>query len=448
VVEAELAKRGREVYRLMLQQHLAEQGTGEVGTVLMVREGEGKVQPYRARRVDSRKLVSIFGEVQVRRRAYVAPGRKAVHPLDARLQLPQRSFSYAVQRRVVEEAVRGPFDEVIESLEKQTGKVLSKRSVEQITGDAAQDFEAFYARRAAPSAEETGPILVGAIDCKGVPVVKAERAAPVARRRKGQKAQKKKMATVAAVFTQPPRVRTPEEVVESLFGERRVGTSTRGRPEHKRVWASLRRSKDEVFGEVAAEMAVRDPAGCKHWVVVTDGERALQHRARRRIPGGVLVLDLLHVLEALWEAAHALYAEGSVEAMEWVRTRALRILQGQVSQVVKGMRQSATKRHLQGAKREAVLGTAGYLYRNREYMRYDEYLKRGWPIASGAVEGACKNLVKDRMERSGMRWQVPGAEAILKLRAVKLSGDMDEYWAFHVQREQARLYGSIQWSLG
>jgi len=279
-------------------------------------------------------------------------------------------------------------------------------------------------------------------------VVKAEQAVSAARRRKGQKAQKKKMATVAAVFTPQPRVRTPEEVVASLFGEQRGAACARGRPEHKRVWASLRKSKDEVFGEVAAEMAARDPAECKDRVVVTDGERALQRRARQRIPGGVLVRDLLHVLEALWEAAHALYVEGSAEAMEWVRTRALRILQGHVSQVVKGMRQSATKRHLQGAKREAVLRTAGYLYRNREYMRYDEYLQQGWPIASGAVEGACKNLVKDRLERSGMRWQVPGAEAMLKLRAVKLSGDMDEYWAFHVEREQARLYGSIQWSLG
>jgi hypothetical protein len=81
-------------------------------------------------------------------------------------------------------------------------------------------------------------------------------------------------------------------------------------------------------------------------------------------------------------------------------------------------------------------------------MHYDEYLKQGWPIASGAVEGAYKNLVKDRMERSGMRWQVPGAEAVLKLRALKLSGDMDEYWAFHIQREQARLYGAIHWNLG
>jgi hypothetical protein len=78
-------------------------------------------------------------------------------------------------------------------------------------------------------------------------------------------------------------------------------------------------------------------------------------------------------------------------------------------------------------------------------MRYHEYLDRGLPIASGAVEGACKHLIKDRMERSGMRWQIPGAEAMLKLRAVYLSGDMDEYWQFHKQQEQLRLYGQQHW---
>lgn len=447
VVEEELGRRGREVWRLLLQRYLDARGTGDVGPEIEVVGADERVWRHHAQRIDPRKVVSIFGEVTVRRTAYVAAGRVSVHPLDAALALPQRSFSYALQRRVVEEAVRGPFEEVCESLERQTGKVLSKRSAEQITVDAAEDFEAFYAQRGAPPAEATGPILVGAIDCKGVPLVKAERAAFPVRRRKGQKAQKKKMATVAAVFTQAPRVRTPEQVVESLFADPRPAGSARERPEHKRVWASLRKSKDEVFTEVAAEMAARDPQGCKQRVVVTDGERALQRRAQRWLPGVVLILDLLHGLEALWEAAYALYAEGSDEATGWVRKQALRILRGQVSQTVKGMRQSATKRQLQGSPREALLKAAGYLYRNRAYMRYDEYLAHGWPIASGAVEGACKNLVKDRMERSGMRWQIPGAEAMLRLRAIKLSGDMDDYWLFHIQQEQARLYGQIQWRL-
>jgi hypothetical protein len=79
-------------------------------------------------------------------------------------------------------------------------------------------------------------------------------------------------------------------------------------------------------------------------------------------------------------------------------------------------------------------------------MRYHEYLANGWPIASGPVEGACKNLIKDRMERSGMRWTEPMAEAIVQLRAVYLSGDFDTYWQFHIEQDQKRLYPEA-WSV-
>ena len=255
------------------------------------------------------------------------------------------------------------------------------------------------------------------------------------------------MATVAAVFTQHPRVRRPEEVVESLFDDTPQQKKPRSRPEHKRVWASIEKGKDAVIQEMVAEMDARDPEGAKLRVAVTDGERALQTRVKKSMPGIVLILDLLHALEYVWKAAYAFHAEGSDEATEWVRKRALMILKGNVSQVVKGMRQSATKRGLTGAKRKAVDSAAGYLYRNRERMHYDIYLGLGLPIASGAVEGACKNLVKDRMERSGMRWCLPRAEAVLKLRAIKLSGDMDEYWRSHIKREQERLYGGQKWAV-
>ena len=79
-------------------------------------------------------------------------------------------------------------------------------------------------------------------------------------------------------------------------------------------------------------------------------------------------------------------------------------------------------------------------------MRYDEYLGNGWPIASGPVEGACKNLIKDRMERSGMRWTEQMAEAIVQLRAISLSGDFDHYWQFHIEQDQRRLYPAV-WSV-
>ena len=155
---------------------------------------------------------------------------------------------------------------------------------------------------------------------------------------------------------------------------------------------------------------------------MTDGERALQIRVDQKLKV-TLILDLMHVLEKLWKAAYVFHAEGSLEADLWVLDRTLRILFGEVGQVVKGIRQSITKRGLSGPKRKTLNAVANYLYRNRSRMRYNEYLANGWPIASGPVEGACKNLIKDRMERSGMRWTEQMAEAIVQLRAIYLSGE-------------------------
>jgi hypothetical protein len=154
----------------------------------------------------------------------------------------------------------------------------------------------------------------------------------------------------------------------------------------------------------------------------------------------------MHALEKLWKAAYVFHAEGSLEAELWVLDRTLRILLGDVGQVVKGIRQSITKRGLSGAAGKTLRGVADYLYRNRTRMRYDEYLAKGWPIASGPVEGACKNLIKDRMERSGMRWTEQMAEAIVQLRAISLSGDFDHYWQFHIEQDQRRLYPAV-WSV-
>jgi len=141
-------------------------------------------------------------------------------------------------------------------------------------------------------------------------------------------------------------------------------------------------------------------------------------------------------VEKLWKVAHALYPDGSREAEQFVYERTERILNGQAGQVVKGLRLIVTKRKLTATKAKTLNDVAGYLYRNRERMRYDLYLANGWPIASGSVEGACKNLVRDRFERSGMRWTIETAEAVLRLRAIYLSGDLDPYWEFYEKSER------------
>ncbi|MGA7927510.1 MAG: ISKra4 family transposase [Candidatus Sulfotelmatobacter sp.] len=446
-VEAQQQTRGREVQRLLLQAHIQRRGLGDMGPTLRVIEPTAEVR-YTHRRVRQRSLKTIFGTVTIARISYSRPGGSGcICPLDEALQLPARSFSYELQKRSIRAAVQGPFQESVAGIAEITGVAIPKRSLEEVLLDAAQDFDAFYREHVREL--DVGSILVAAVDGKGIPMVKPEGAKRMVRPGKGQKTNRKRMATVATVFSRRPWVRTPEEVVQSLFRTGRPAQmvpSSPPRPENKRVWASLVKGKAAVVAEVAQEMDRRDPERNKTRLALSDGERALQILIEKTLPV-TLILDLLHVLEKLWKAAYVFHPEGSPEAELWVRIRTLRVLGGKVSQVVKGLRQSVTKHRLRGRKRKTLLGVAGYLYRNRTRMRYDQYLAKGWPIASGPVEGACKNLIKDRMERSGMRWTEAMAEAIVKLRAIYLSGDFDRYWSFHVERDQQRLHPPRRWSV-
>jgi hypothetical protein len=468
-VEEQLDQRSRELLRLLLQAHLRQRGSGDIGPALQVfsppadaatpADAGGQAAGIRhgEKRHHDCTLHTVFGAVRIARTAYAATGQVSIHPLDEQLQLPARSFSYPLQERLVRHAVQGPFDEAVAHVKRDTGVRLSKRSAEQVAQEAAVDFLAFYRQHQVADAVHTGPIVVTGIDCKGVPMIKPEETLRKVRRGKGDKKQKKRMATVATVRTQQVRVRTPEEVVASLFRttpRQKRPRQQKGQPpsvEHKRVWANLLQSKDEVIAEVAQEVKRVDPGGVKTHVALCDGERALQKRIlpalQEVVPAVLLILDLLHALEKLWQVAHCLYPEGSEEATAWVKKQTLRVLQGKVSQVIKGMRQSATKRGLSGARRETVERVAKYLRRNRKYMKYDEYLRAGLPIASGCVEGACKNLIKDRMERSGMRWSLGGAEAMIQLRSLYLSGDLDDYWDFHLAEESRRLYPPGHWEV-
>lgn len=448
-VEQEQERRGREVQRLLLEAHVASRGFGDVGPAVEVHAGAEETPVcHTHRQMGNRHPQTIFGQIGVHRLGYAHPGRFSVFPLDEQVQLPARSFSYEVQRRAVKAAVQGPFEEAVERVEESTGVHIPKRSAEDLVQEAAWDFEAFYETRVPPPDTMTGPILVGTVDGKGVPMKKSEPALKRVRRGKGEKAQKKKMAVVAAVYTQLPYIRTPEEVIESLFAPESKppqAASPRLGPQHKRVFASLEQGKAGVIKEMAEEMARRDPLRAKKWAVLTDGERALQTTVKAQIEDVILILDLQHALGKLWQAAYVFHPEGSLEAQAWVQQRAMRLLQGGVSFVIQGMRQSATKAGLSDRKKKPVEDATAYFYRNRDHMRYDEYLRQGFPIATGVVEGACKHLVKDRMEQSGMRWGLEGAEAMLKLRATYLSGDLEDYWAFHIRQDQKRLHPPGLW---
>jgi hypothetical protein len=183
---------------------------------------------------------------------YFRSGAPGIFPPDRALTLPARSFSYELQRRLVKAAVQNPFLDSVQTTAELTvtGVSVSKRSLEQILPDAAQDFDAFYRRSPEPS---TGSILVAAVDCKGIPMVKPG-AQPTPGLSKGQKANKKRMATVATVFTRAPWVRTPQQVVESLFRICRPtpeDAPAPPRPENKRVWARVLKLRKSLHARTA-----------------------------------------------------------------------------------------------------------------------------------------------------------------------------------------------------
>jgi hypothetical protein len=345
----------------------------------------------------------------------------------------------------------------VASIERGTATSVPKRQLEQLAQRGTSDFDDFYAQRQAQAAAQppsaTGSVLVLSTDGKGVAMRRqdlreatrkaAEAKQPKLRKRqsKGEKKNAKRMAMVAAVYSLAPFVRRPEDIVREL---RPVGEATpkRPRPENKRVWASLELSAEGVIDEAFKEATSRDPQHKKRWVALVDGnETQLGDILVCAEHYGVeltVVVDIIHVLEYVWKAAWALHTEGSKEAERWVTERFLEILRGHASRVAGGMRRSATRQGFSTHERAAIDDCADYLLKYGPYLRYDAYLAAGLPIATGVIEGACRHLIQDRMGITGARWSLKGAEAVLRARALRSSGDFDEYWTLHQQAELKR----------
>ena len=460
-VEQVIFTGGMELLRRLFEGHIRLRGPGEVDDNVLVTAADGTMRTRHL--AHHRGLESIFGRVTFDHVGYGAEGRASLHPLDADLNLPPESYSHGVQRRVAEEVCKQSFDETVAELRRTTGATVPKRQVEELTRRAATDFDAFYAQRTfvtARDVERSTRLTVITADGKGIAMHRAD-LRPATRKTAEQAAaakaatafalglpkapgpprDRKRMAEVAAVYGIAPFVRTPEDIIGELPRVKAVA-ATRPRPTDKRVWASVTHDLDAVLGEAFAEALRRDPERVTPWVSVVDGNEtqiaSLERRAHCCQVALTIVVDLIHVAGYVWKAAHAFYERGSDAAATWVRERLLEILRGHSSLVAAGMRRSATRRQLLAKDRAPVDDCADYLLKYRAYLHYDRYLAAGLPIASGVIEGACRYLVKDRMELTGAVWRLASAEAVLKLRALHASGDFDAYWEFHERRERER----------
>lgn len=464
-VERLLRKDGRELLRLLLQGHLDERAPAvvEEGRVTG-RDGVDRTH----HREHGTWLRSVFGKVRVGRMGYGNRGVVSLHPLDGALNLPSTDeYSHGVREQLAEQAAKQSFESAIESVERLTGTHVPKRQAEELTRQAARDFENFYAAceaKTAAEVRETSALLVLTTDAKGIVVHHEDlrpdtqqaavlRAAGSARRFKlglpknpEPALDRKRMAQVAAVYTVAPFVRTPEQIVGELREELRVAAS-RPRPEDKRVWASVVEDPLKVMDDMFAEALRRDPDLKKQWLGLVDGNpdqiASFERLADAYEINLAIILDFIHVAGYVWKAGFALFGRGTDQAATWVCDRLAEILRGKSSLVAAGMRRSATNRDLDAVARKPIDDCADYLLKYARYLRYDEYLAAGFPISTGVIEGACRYLVQDRMGITGAVWRLKSAEAVLRMRAIMASGDIDDYWSFHERAEHQRNHANL-----
>ena len=458
-LEARLSEDGRELIRVLLQDHLDLRAASEPRLEGIV--GADGMRRGNVERGHERELLSVFGGVEVRRLGYRQRGSENLYPADAQLNLPAEKHSHGLRRLAALETPRTSFEDAQEAIVRQTGQRLGKRQLRELAVAAARDFKAFYERRER-TAPGTDDVLVLSCDAKGV-VMREEALRDQTRKQahsaktklqtrlsKGEKRNRKRMAEVAAVYEASPAPRAAADILPRDEAERQAQAPS---PKAKNKWltASVTDDTSAVVAEMFEEADRRDPAHERTWVALVDGNNhqidRIKKEARKRKIKVLITVDFVHVLQYLWSAAWCFFGEGDPAAERWVNEKARQVLEGKAGIVAASMRRKATRLRLEPSKREGADRCADYLLAKRPHLDYPTALSQGRPIATGVIEGACRHLVKDRMDITGARWGLESAEAVLKLRALISNDDFDQYWDFHLEQERRRVHAS-RYALG
>jgi hypothetical protein len=456
-VEDRIHTEGISVLRQLMQDHCDLQA-GRERQLDGVVDADGRRRAW-AQKGRARQLATRFGEVTVTRIAYRSVGLADLHPADAVANLPAEKHSHGLRRLAAVEAARGSFADAATAIERATTVGIGKRQVEALAAAAAADVNAFYTAHA-PDTAGDDQVLGLSFDAKGVVMrpdglragtAKAAVGHKLAgRRSKGEKRHRKRMCEVAAVFNITPAPRTvadilPEECPEAA---RTAADPPVPVPVTSGKWlhASVTDDAAAVIAAGFAEADRRDPDHRRAWIALVDGNShqidRIHAEAQARKITVPIVVDFIHVIEYIWKAAWCFHPEGDPGAEQWVRAQARQVLAGRAGIVAAAIRRKATYHGLDPGKRKPADTAAAYLLAKKAYLDYPTALARGWPIATGVIEGACRYLVKDRMDLTGARWGVNGAEAILKLRTLISNGDFDQYWTWHLTHEQQRVHNS------
>lgn len=440
------------------------QGDGNLGETITTNTDK----TYKRLSSRARQYQSIFGVFSLKRAVYgTYEGKKIeIRPLDARLQLPLNDHSYLLQDWSQEIAIEVPFKKTMAMLSNIFPITMSVDTLENTNQSMACHAGSFNTERTQNITESlenlnksesemiNESLLVLSADGKGVPIRHANDEARIESHKKnrGPKPDRKRMAVVGASYLIAPYIRTPEEILNALFRVETDSDDTKSnaRPSaiYKSVVANLTRKVNEksINATCASIGWLKSQRDCFEGhveelpVLLMDGQLSLWTEAARQMSDGLYVeiLDLLHAISYLWDIGNVLHSSDSLQLFPFMKKQVLKTLNGDIKGVISSVRQMATKRGLSGKKLRKLESACKYFEKNKHRMHYDEYLKKGMPIASGVIEGACRHFVKDRMERAGMQWSIDGAQAMLDVRAQKLNGCWTEFVNHRIKKEQAK----------
>jgi hypothetical protein len=417
------------------------QGTGDLG--IKISSAEGSLT--RNSKQSKTRIRSIFGEHSFQECTYGAGINKKIdlRPISARLDLPEHQWSFLLQEFSQLFCVEQAFNQASRNLETVLGGRFSVDTLEHTSQRMGVEADNFLDALPVPAKADEAKLLVATADGKGVPLIKQD-CPPVAAFEQAKKRPgNRRMATVASVYTVDPYIRTPEQIVEALFRDERENQSERPKPKNKHTTAHFATNHEDGEKDISISAILEGTSWLaqqirarkvpkQKLILLMDGQEALWDAANVCLEGtnAIEILDIIHVSSYVWDAAN-LFETAQDKRMAFTRKRLLAILSGRISSVLKSLRRLGTIKGLRGEKLTSLNKICGYFEKHKSRMQYDEYLRTGYPIATGVIEGACRHLVKDRMERSGMRWTLEGARSMLNVRAVFQSA----YWeAFCKQR--------------
>lgn len=456
--------------KLCIDSAFFQAGAGDVGEQL---ELEGHKQLNRLDKQRRGCYLSMFGHHDYDYFAYGSREGQKIEfiPLYNHLSLPDEKYSYFLQDFMEKTCIETPYKKTHDFFNDFLPSSIPVSGLERTNSVLAASSKDFWDQQSSAAEASPEQLIVIQSDGKGVVTRPEKQEAPKIKTKfeeitsspsKKTHNGRKKIAIVGSVYTLDTYPRRPNDVLDSLFRKRDEATLSEDKtkqnwqapiPLEKRIRTSLERDDKDtlapartcIFDWQQKEQRQRDPNNQATHIYLMDGEKALWDKVSDNAIGKnhVEILDLLHASGYIWMASKALhpYTRNKDSLLDgFVKNKIKKVLKGEIKEVCDELRVLAKEGNRSENALKKIEKATCYLENNAHRMKYNEYLEKGYPIASGVIEGACRYIVKDRMERTGMRWVLSGAEAMLNLRCIALNGDWDEFMKFHINKIQKKRY--------